>query len=36
MRGYQNIRNERLQNIICSFLSEIAKICEEENKEQTL
>lgn len=26
MRGYQNIRNERLQNIICSFLSEIAKI----------
>ncbi|MGL9779259.1 MAG: helix-turn-helix domain-containing protein [Wolbachia sp.] len=35
MRGYQNIRNERLQNTICAFLSEIAKICEEENKEQT-
>ncbi|UJQ20674.1 transcriptional regulator [Wolbachia endosymbiont of Delia radicum] len=30
MRGYQNIRNERLQNTICSFLSEIAEICEEE------
>ncbi len=31
MRGYQNIKSERLQDAICSFLSEIAEICEEEN-----
>ncbi|WP_264338738.1 helix-turn-helix transcriptional regulator [Wolbachia endosymbiont (group A) of Cheilosia soror] len=33
MKGYQNIKIEKLQDVICSFLSEIAEICEEENEE---
>jgi hypothetical protein len=33
MRGYKKIENQRLRDAFCSFLFEVVKIGEEEDKE---